>query len=327
MGGANSNTKAGDIVDIVLPCYNASAWIDGFIAALPVEGKIPWRLIARDDGSKDNSLILLKNWRDRLGDQMVLLDAETPCNLGLIGNYDAVLAASTAPWVLTADPDDVWLPNRLAVTLAALRAAEQNHGAHTPLAICTDAMVVSETLAVIAPSYWRWSRTRPLLRPSLARSAMDSVALGSTMAVNRALIEKSRPLPPGAAYQDWWMVLVAVAFGRFIALPDITIQYRRHSSNATKDPFSTSWSGAVQRYLKKPKSIHDRLDFLIRQAARQADAFASRYDGQLDHRDAAALRSLARLPEMNPAAKRLAVLSHGLWFNSRLKNAGLLAFL
>jgi glycosyltransferase involved in cell wall biosynthesis len=327
MDGANSNTKAGDEVDIVLPCYNAAAWIDGFIAALPEADDVPWRLVVRDDGSTDNSLILLKNWRDRLGARMVLLDAEMPCNLGLIGNYDAVLAASTAPWVLTADPDDVWLPNRLAVTLSALRAAEQNYGAHTPLAICTDAMVVSETLDVIAPSYWRWSRTRPLVRPCLARSAMDSVALGSTMAVNRALIEKSRPLPAGAAYQDWWMVLVAVAFGRFIALPEITIKYRRHSSNATKDPFSTSWSGAMQRYLRKPKSIHDRLDFLIRQAARQADEFVNRYDGQVEQRDVAALRSLARLPQMNQAAKRLAILSHGLWFNSPLKNAGLLAFI
>ena len=66
---------------------------------------VNWRLIARDDGSPDGTLALLNDWQERLGARMILLDPDAPKNLGLIGNYDAVLAATTARWVLTADPD------------------------------------------------------------------------------------------------------------------------------------------------------------------------------------------------------------------------------
>jgi glycosyltransferase involved in cell wall biosynthesis len=314
-------------VDIILPCFNAALWIDGFVAGLLELEGISWRLIARDDASSDATLDILREWRERLGSRLRLLDDEAPRNLGIIGNYDAVLAASTAPWVLTADPDDIWLPERVPVTLTALRAVEAEFGAETPVAVCTDARVVNEDLTPVAPSYWRWSRTRPPARPTLARTAMDSVALGSTMTFNRALIAAARPLPPKAAYQDWWLAMVAVTFGHFVAVPEATILYRRHGENATKDPYTASLMGALQRTVASPFNARRRLHYLIGQAAYQAEEFATRYADRLPASEADAVRALARLREMRPLARRYAILRHGLWFNSLLKNAGLLALL
>ena len=213
---------------------------------------------------------------------MRLLDPDAPQNLGLIGNYDAVLSAATADWVLTADPDDVWLPARLPLTLAALKRTEAECGAGVPVAVCTDAMVVDGELNPVAGSFWRWSKAKPLTVPSLPRMAMDSIALGSTMAVNRALLEKALPLPDGAAYQDWWMALVAVAFGRFVALPEVTIKYRRHGENATKDPLSVTLGRRLAQVSGAVAAVRARLDYLLRQAGKQAGVFASRYEDTLD---------------------------------------------
>ena len=69
---------------------------------------------------------------------------------------------------------------------------------------------------------------------------MESFALGSTMMVNRALLEAALPFPSGAAYQDWWLSLVALAFGSLVSLPDRTVGYRRHGKNETQDPFGSS---------------------------------------------------------------------------------------
>jgi glycosyltransferase involved in cell wall biosynthesis len=315
-----------DCFDVLLPCYNAAAWIDKVVENLLTLQGPTWRLIARDDGSTDNTLDLLKKWRDALGPRVLLLDDTSPRNLGWEGNYNALLAASTAPWVLMADPDDVWLPNRVEVTLSALRTAELSVGVGTPVAVCTDAIVVDGTLSMMAPSYWQWSRTRPLAQPRISRQAMDSVALGSTMALNRALIEKALPLKAGAAGPDWWLALVAVAFGRFVAVPEATIQYRRHGGNSTQDPFSVTLAGALSRYANAPASLRNRLNFLIDQAARQAQEFLDRFGDELHREDVDRLRGLADLSKMGPMKRRATIITRGLWFNSPMKNVGLLLF-
>ncbi|MBB5373792.1 glycosyltransferase [Acidocella aromatica] len=324
---ATRNSASEELIDVVLPCYNAAEWIDEFVQGLLTHDNVNWRLIARDDGSKDGTLALLKGWQEKLGARMLLLDPDAPKNLGLIGNYDAVLAATTADWVLTADPDDVWLPARLPLTVAALKRVEAECGVNVPVAVCTDAMVVDGQLNPVAPSFWRWSKARPLATPSLPRMAMDSVALGSTMAVNRALLEKALPLPTGAAYQDWWMALVAVAFGRFVALPEVTIKYRRHGENATKDPLSVTLGKRLSRLSNAPAAVRARLDYLLRQAGRQAGTFATRYEATLDEANLAALKRLSALPDAPVLAKRLWILRHGLWFSSYTKNIGLLMFI
>ena len=105
---ANTQSDGGRFdVDIAFPCYNTAQWIDGFIEDLLKYNGARWRLIARDDGSSDDSHAVLKKWRERLGPRMMLLDADgSSPNLGLIANFNAVLGAAAAQSILTADPDD-----------------------------------------------------------------------------------------------------------------------------------------------------------------------------------------------------------------------------
>ena len=314
-------------IDIAMPAYNCAPWLDGFIGSLLAQDFTNWRLIARDDGSKDNTGGELAKWQGELGERMIFLPDSGKRNLGLIGNYTAVLTAATAPYVMSADPDDVWLPGKITRTMQAMRAAEAAAGAGSPVAVCTDAAVVDGNRRPIAPSFWRWSRMDPGLMPVLARAAMESVALGSTMMMNRALLTCALPIEKGAAYQDWWLALVAVAFGRLVALPETTILYRRHEVNATADPYGGSLAGALRRTLHAPGAPRRRLEKLVVQAATQARSFVARYRDRLRGSDIAALEALGELPSLGSLERRLAVLRYGLWFASPLKNAGLLALL
>jgi hypothetical protein len=202
--------------------------------------------------------------------------------------------------------------------------AEATSGAGSPVAICTDAAVVDSNRRPVAPSFWRWSRMDPGLMPVLARAAMESVALGSTMMMNRALLNQALPIETGAAYQDWWLALVAVAFGGLVSLPEATILYRRHEVNATVDPYSSTLAGALSRTLHAPGDPRRRVAKLVAQAATQARCFVARYRDRLKGRDVAALEALGRLPSLGFVERRLAVLRHSLWFASPLKNAGLM---
>lgn len=135
-----------------MPAYNCAAWIDAFMGSLLAQNVEGWRLIVRDDKSQDNTGDELAKWQGELGKRMTVLPDSGKCNLGLIGNYTAVLTAATAPYVMSADPDDVWLPGKITRTMQAMRAAEATSGAGPPVAICTDAAVVDGNSRPIAPS-------------------------------------------------------------------------------------------------------------------------------------------------------------------------------
>src|SRR5579863_6432457 len=261
------------IVEIAMPAYNCADWLDDFMQSLLSQEFTDWRLITRDDHSDDNTHHLLRDWQKRLGTRMSVLPDSGEKNLGLIGNYNAVLGATSAPWVMCADPDDVWLPGKISLTLQAIHETEAQFGGATPVAICTDAKVVDAERHPIASSYWRWSHVDPSLTQQVVGVAMESVALGSTMMVNRALLDLTLPIENGAQYQDWWMVLVAAAFGHVTALASPTIQYRRHSSNQTADPYGTSLLQAIRRTLASPGAPRRRLEKVLLPAITQTGAF------------------------------------------------------
>lgn len=314
-------------VDIAVPAYNCEPFLDGFMASLVAQDFHDWRVVARDDGSSDRTTRRLANWQELLGHRMTILPDSGARNLGLIASYTAVLEATSAPWVMSADPDDIWLPGKISRSLQAIRQSEAAFGSGVPVAICTDAAVVDTDRRPIAPSFWRWSRMNPALMRAVNRVAMESAALGSTMMMNRALLEQALPIESGAAYQDWWLALVAVAFGRLVPLPETTILYRRHAVNATADPYGSSLIGAVRRTAHAPGAPRRRLEALLAQAARQAGSFLARYRERLERPDIAALEALSALPSLGLLARRRAVMRHRLWFASPLKNAGLLALL
>jgi Glycosyl transferase family 2 len=307
-------------MDIALPAYNCAPWLDAFLESLLAQDYTNWRVIARDDASRDDTAGRLAAWQSRLGSRMVVLEGGR--NLGVIGNYNAVFEATESDLVMSADPDDVWLPGKIRRSLEAIRDFDPA----VPLGLCTDARVIDAEGRDVAPSFWKWSRMNPARR-SVPQVAMESVALGSTMMFNRALLDVAVPMPSGATYQDWWLALAAAAFGRLIPLAEPTILYRRHASNATSDPYSSQLSGAVRRTLGAPGAPRRRLRQVVAQAVAQASAFRERYRGRLAPSDAAALDALAGLLSTNPLCVRAAILRHGLWFGSPLKNAGLLALL
>lgn len=310
-------------VEIAVPTYNASAYLDQLFNSIVKQDFEDWRIIARDDASTDDSLEQLRKWQAILGNRMILVE-DGFGNLGMVGNYDALLRACSAPRVMLADPDDVWLPGKMRTTLAALQNAEAELGPDFPVAVCTDATVVNHSLALISPSHWQWSKMRPDRQDEIRHVAMECVALTSTMVLNRALLDLALPMQGAATCPDWWPALVAVTFGRLIRLPEATILYRRHPANDSVAPYSSSLKMMLTNLVRAPSEPRRRLARLLRQMCPQALAIAERFSQRMARQDVAAMSALASLPQMGMVQRRLAIVRHGLWFGSPLKNLALL---
>ncbi len=160
-------------------------------------------------------------------------------NLGACGNFSRLLEQADAPYVMFCDQDDVWLPDKIEITLAAMRELERQHGAETPLLVHTDLMVVDERLNRLGKSLWLFQCTEPQRLTKLNRLLMQNFATGCTVMINRALRDLAVPVPAEALMYDWWLALVATAFGRVAAVEDPTVLYRQHGRN---DTGATRWS-------------------------------------------------------------------------------------
>lgn len=313
-------------IDIALPAYNCSSWIDDLLESILGQDVKDWRIVTRDDASTDSTAMRLAAWKRRLGDRMQIIDGPRGQNLGFLGNYDTIVRATTSRWVMLADSDDVWRPNKIAITLGAMKAAEAAHGSAMATVVFTDAEVVDEQLHPIAQSYFGWSRANVATAQAFRRLLIDSPAISSTMMANRAVLDLALPLS-GAVCLDWWLMMVAAAFGHIVRLDERTVLYRRHSANDSLEPYAATASGAVRRLLSAPGSAREKVSHLIERIARQARAFAERFDSNLSESDLAALDAASRLPHAGSIERRWSVLRHGLWFGSFPKNVGLMLFL
>ena len=286
------------------------------------EGAV-WHLIARDDASIDGTPVSLLAWKKRLGDRMTLIENIDRNNLGVVENFNTLLGSTRGRWVMTADPDDIWLPEKIGRSLGVLREAETRFGEATPLAVFTDLEVIDEQEHVIARSYWRWAHNDPDRISKITHVAMETPAIGPTMVVNRALLNLALPIPRATHTQDWWLAMVAAAFGHLIAIKDQTVRYRRHASNDSSPPAYTSMGELARNILTAPGKLKRRLEkVLYEQTTPLAGAFVERYRDQLNLHDVSALEALAGLRSRGPIRRRMDVLRHGLWFASPLKNVG-----
>ncbi len=216
-------------VAILLSTYNGARFLAAQLDSLVAQSLPEWRLYWRDDGSSDATVAMMHAFAAGPGAGRCEAVA-APGHLGATESFMALLrAASPVGLPLAfADQDDVWLPEKLALGLAALGA--------DPLAAlyCSRQMLVDDGLAPLGES-------APLRRaPCFPAALTQNIATGCTVMLNPAaaqLVAGSRP--PSSSLHDWWSyLLVAAAGGRVIADPTPTVLYRQHTGNLVGAPRS-----------------------------------------------------------------------------------------
>ena len=309
-------------VHIALSVHNGVPYLDEQIRSLQAQTHEGWRLWVRDDGSTDETPARLGEMAAR--DPRIHVHPRDGERLGTTLCHDWLLhrIPREARYVASCDADDVWLPGKLERSLVAMQAAEaQGDG---PVLVHTDLAVVDGELNQIAPSFWSYSGTAP--EPTdLARLLVANVATGPTLLLNRALLDRVLPIPAAAAYHDWWIALVASAFGRVVGVPEATVLYRRHGANVTSG-HTGNLRGAADgvRRLGGARGRTSALRAWVAATGLQAAAFLLRFEDELSADQTELLRDLASVPTRGFLGRKLGALRHhALPERGLLRNLGL----
>ena len=307
-----------DRIDILLATYNGERFVQRQIESILDQMDSRCRLLIRDDGSSDGTRAIVERFVARQPARIVQVDKGSP-RLGACRSFASLLAQADADYVVFCDQDDVWLPGRLSTSLARIKAAEKELGIHTPLLAHADLVVVDENLRTIAPSFWSYSNLNPYRGCRLNRLLIQNVVTGSATMVNRALARLASPIPEGAVLHDWWLALVASAFGRIEVVPEKGVLYRQHDSNCLGAK-SYGWQYVMQRAAQA--LCRGATTTCFRRAQGQAVAFLQRFGANLQPRQKATVEAFVNLKSAGFFDRRLLMLKHGFLGTGRLRNLG-----
>jgi glycosyltransferase involved in cell wall biosynthesis len=309
-------------IEILLAVFNGVHYLGEQIDSLLGQTDQNWSVLARDDGSTDGSIALLAGYQRRFPGKIRLIDTAS-LSAGASGNYAALLDRSSADLVMFCDQDDVWLPEKIALTRAKMKALEDAWGSEAPLLVHTDLRVADARLRVVADSLWQYQKIDPGAGASLNRLLLQNCATGCSAMINGRLRDLARPIPREAMMHDWWLALVAAAFGRIGYLPQPTLLYRQHGGN---DTGAKRWSlGRAVRQMINPasrKEILARRRLIANGIQGQAEAFLARYAERLTPAQRDLLQAFVSLRELPFLPRRRQIVKYRFFYTGLARNLG-----
>lgn len=217
------------MIDILMSTFNGARFLREQIDSILSQDSAEFRLIVRDDGSSDDTVRILNDYAAR--DERLVLSRDDHGNLGASGSFFALIEQSEAEFIMLADQDDVWLPNKISRTFSRMREMIQRHGNERPLAVFTDLKVVDEELAVIADSFWSYQKLDPIISQNWRSLMAQNVVTGCTMMFNKAAKSVILPYALPAMMHDHWIAAKIAKSGHIAYNPEQTVLYRQHGRN------------------------------------------------------------------------------------------------
>lgn len=308
-------------ISILLSTYNGEQYLKQQLDSLFTQSYNNFTIIARDDGSTDDTLHILKSY-----DNIKVLD--TTQNLGAKGSFSALLEYALihtdSEYFMFCDQDDVWEKDKIEKTLSKMETKHKEYP-NLPILIHTNLKLADENMKVSHDSFWEHEFILPQFN-TFSRLLIQNTITGCTVMINRKLAQQSLEIPSLAIMHDWWLGLVASKFGKIYYVDEATIKYRQHDNNTIGAKGFTPTNSILEAlYLlltmfrnkgEYIKTLHINID--------QAKAFLHSYRKQLDNQTIHMLEDFIDIEKKTFLQKRIILLKYKLFKQGLIRNIGLL---
>lgn len=303
------------MITVMLATYQGEAYLAQLLDSLLAQTEQRFTVLISDDGSVDQTLAIARQYAAAYPGKFIVHPNETNSG-GAQYNFLRMMAQTRGDYLMLCDQDDVWMPHKIEASLAAMQAQEALHGANTPILVHTDMRVVNESLGFIDASFWAYGNINTA-RTQLKDIVMQNMVTGCTALYNRALAEKLQKVPEFLNMHDWWLALVASAFGVIAAEPSQTVLYRQHSQNAVGAHAASSPGYLLHRLRYSAKVKRDLMD-----AYEQAASFLALYDDVLSAEQRRFLQRFVKIPQYAKPRRLWETTRLGVWKSGLARKAG-----
>lgn len=226
------------IIDVLLPVKNGIEFLEEAIESIRSQSFVDWRLLILDHGSTDGSLEMANSYhvRDPRIEVHVFPEAE-----GLAGLLNLGLDLCDSQYVMRQDADDVSLPGRMQMVLAAF---EQNKncvaiGGQGDLIDGSGAALGDLVMPVGAERVMVASLFRnPIAHPAVMMDRAAIKNLGVRYGVDfLRILPREQSLKVNGLAEDYFMFGQLAILGKCTNIPAKLIKYRWHGGNVSTTRF------------------------------------------------------------------------------------------
>lgn len=211
-------------VSVITPVYNGERYLRPALDSLLAQTHQDWELIVVDDGSKDQTPLILADYTDP---RIVKL---RQANAGEAAARNAGLSRATGEFIGFLDADDAYLPNALADLVAFMQAQPHVDVAFADGYFCDEQDRRLMRLSEHRPGIYTGNILEPLIL-SASVITVPICTLTRRSAIERGPIRFDPQLVIGPDW-DFWIQLARYA--RFGYLDKATCLYRIHQLNITR---------------------------------------------------------------------------------------------
>ena len=208
------------MVQVLISTYNGEKYLREQIDSILGQTYRDIRILIRDDGSQDGTLLILEEYKKRYAN----VDYYAGENLGVQKSFYDLFSrvAEDVQYIATCDQDDVWYPDKIETAVNRLEDIAE------PALYCCRTQLTDANLVPLEDTIRNY-----VPRLSFGNALIENVCTGCTMVINRALYQKVRgKWPQKSLIHDWWFYQIAMCFGRVVYDDVPHVFYRQHGNNA-----------------------------------------------------------------------------------------------
>lgn len=216
-------------VEVLLSTYNGEDYLHEQLESLVSQSYKDFFVTIRDDGSSDATISIIEEYVSKYPGTFFLSTAHIG-NLRAAGSFMALVAASTAEYVMLCDQDDIWDTDKIELSLEKIKQLEKDNGS-LPLLVFSDLRLIDTAGNIFSESFWEFQSLDQKIVQDWRKLLALNVVTGCTVIMNRMAIDVSLPFDIPEMLHDHWIAVNVARHGKIGYVSRATISYRQHSSN------------------------------------------------------------------------------------------------
>lgn len=301
------------MVSVLLASFNGEKYIREQLDSVLNQTFGDLTVVVSDDLSADGTPAIIREYEERYPKRVKSLENKEKSGSAQ-NNFFRLLAAVPDEYVMLCDQDDVWLPDKVEVTLSEMKRMEGDYGADIPLLVHGDLSVTDRKGLILHKSMAEYQKIA-VHDNRFSHYLVENNITGNTVMVNKAFHRFLAHSPEECAMHDWWLGLLASCFGRISYIDRPLVLYRQHGSNEVG-----SKSG-MEQYVNRQKN-RDKVRENYRKMFGQAELFLKLYGREMSRDQRETLEHFISLPEKNRAEKIYTIWKYRLLKSTHMRTLG-----
>ena len=204
-------------ISVCIATYNGERYIKEQLDSIIPQLKKDDEIIISDDNSIDNTLKIIKSFRDHR------IKIFTNPNKGLIFNFENAILNSSGDYIFLSDQDDIWHKNKVKICLEDFK---NNYD----LVFSDCEIFDSDTSKVIINSFFDFYNCKKGVFNNILRNSY----MGCCMSFKASLKNKILPFPKHIPMHDSWIGINAEIYFNVNHNSQKLIKHRIHENNASE---------------------------------------------------------------------------------------------